>query len=319
MKVTHAQYVTAFNNLPPVICSYILDGEVDPVIEDIGNKYSFHVDVVGELHEHTIYMLMGLVSPAELLGSLVLKGINADVAKSVLEELNSRVFMPLQKKMRETPQEDTDENSGAEETAPAEAAPAQSTAPRVAAEEKAISEAAPAQDQAPRQAAVPQVSVLSLKNGAAAQMPPREDELAPTTPPPTTPPAAPAPLPAVAAPQSQPVPAPHARTMASDMELVQHGYDALRVPGMPLPPSPSLASPARTFQTASVPVSYAAPAAQPPYSEPAPQAREAPPPPPRYDAPVTAPVRLTPVDRVHEGLPLTKEYGSDPYREPITN
>ncbi|HEX8591226.1 MAG TPA: hypothetical protein VF696_00530, partial [Candidatus Paceibacterota bacterium] len=33
--------------------------------------------------------------------------------------------------------------------------------------------------------------------------------------------------------------------------------------------------------------------------------------------PITAPVRLTPVDRTYGRAPITKEFGSDPYREPI--
>ena len=93
--------------------------------------------------------------------------------------------------------------------------------------------------------------------------------------------------------------------MAEDMRHVQENMQSLS------------ATPARSFQTASVPVT------QQPYAPqiPAPQTHLPPPPPPAYTmptpVPVTAPVRLTPVDRAHANAPIAKEYGSDPYRESI--
>ena len=96
---------------------------------------------------------------------------------------------------------------------------------------------------------------------------------------------------------------PHPRTMAEDMALASHG-----MMGQP-------ASPAVSFQTASVPVTYAQPVPAPtaslpphPYTPPAP-VPSAP--------PVMAPIRLTPVDSDHAAAPIRKEFGSDPYREPI--
>src|SRR3989344_4886731 len=98
------------------------------------------------------------------------------------------------------------------------------------------------------------------------------------------------------------------RTMARDMELATQGYQG------------QAAQP--VFQSAPAPVQYApvptpiVPSAQP--FVPPPQAAPTPEPlQPNYSSPATAPVRLTPVDRVHTNAPITKEYGSDPYRESI--
>lgn len=115
---------------------------------------------------------------------------------------------------------------------------------------------------------------------------------------------------------------PHSRTMAEDMELASHG-----LMGQPV-------TPARSFQTASVPVTYAqpavtsAPGASPVSSFVAPSAQSAPSfavqqsaypnlPSPRRAPPALAPVRLTPVDRFYDNTPIAKEYGNDPYREAI--
>lgn len=114
--------------------------------------------------------------------------------------------------------------------------------------------------------------------------------IAPAPPPPAPPPQAPS-VPIYRNEPTLQVPAPHVRTMAEDMQQASHGMQ-----GRPV-------TPARSFQTASVPITSAPP--------------PVPPPPPSYVPPAPAPVRLTPVDRAHAGAPITKEYGSDPYREPI--
>jgi hypothetical protein len=250
MEVPHERYVTTFNNLPPLLRSYIVDGEISKVVADIGKTYSFHVDVTGQLEQQSIYMLMGLMSPAELLGELVLTGISSDTAKAVLDELNRRVFTPLQKKMRES-------GPVAQQNAPAAAALTQAQTPAKVTSEtapdppppavRAVLEEPPVK---PQEKSTPLVPMESL---------------------------------------------PRARTMASDMELASHGLQ-----GQP-------ATPARSFQTASVPVTKASTSAPPPQTAILPEYKPAP----------TAPVRLTPVDRTYQTAPITKEYGLDPYREPI--
>jgi len=106
--------------------------------------------------------------------------------------------------------------------------------------------------------------------------------------------AAPAPIPIYSPPAPYPE-HPHARTMAGDIALASQGLQG------------QAATSASSFQTASVPVTYAPPPPPPPL---------APAPPPQYAPPTAAPIRLTPVDR-RSDTPIKKEFGSDPYREPI--
>ena len=149
----------------------------------------------------------------------------------------------------------------------------------------------------------------------------------PVPPPPVAPPVAAPPPPAVVTPpppepvpMAQMVPPPPAptpiysapapvaadprlymRTMATDMQMAQ---------GVPPTPAPS-------FQPAPPPVAYAP---QPVYQAPPPAPTPPvapPPPPPAPQFVATAPVRLTPVDRGHDTAPIRKEFGTDPYREPI--
>ena len=346
MEISHEQYVSTFNSLPLVIRSFIVDGSIAPIIQDIGKTYSLHVDVLGELDEQATYMLMGLISPAEVLGKLVLADVPSDAAKAILQELNTRVFTPLQKRMRENPSgesEDATETTGPAEMpqpqeppAPSPATPAAESRsgtapaePRVPVMAIDIKEAVP--PNLPGQYAVPQPPAPP------AYTPPVPIPVATPTPPPYVAPIpvyqAPAPVPAIpiyseqsptqrgpqpVAPAAAPV-QPHppvARTMESDMELATQGFrpgsgEQMASSFVPMPAAYTPA-PAPTF---TAPPPAPAPAPQP--QVPAPSIPPHVPAASSYPPPAMASVRLTPIDRTHSNAPITKEYGSDPYRESI--
>jgi hypothetical protein len=102
-----------------------------------------------------------------------------------------------------------------------------------------------------------------------------------------------------------PTPAQHieARTMQHDMELVQAGL----VPT----PHPSQMTPARSFQTASVPFNMAPQAPVAPVKMPVDQQGTAVPSAPPRQLPPPTPVQTTP------STPIVKDYAQDPYRESI--
>jgi hypothetical protein len=97
------------------------------------------------------------------------------------------------------------------------------------------------------------------------------------------------------------------------MELAEQGFQGQEsfVPSFQSSPA---AQAAQTYAPALAPVvPFPQPAAAPPSAPipvPEPQASS-------YPPPVMASVRLTPVDRGYADAPITKEFGSDPYREPI--
>ena len=355
MDISHERYVSTFNSLPPVIRSYIVDGSVAPIIEDIGKKYSFHVDVIGKLEQESTYMLMGLISPAEILGEMVLSNISSDVAKSVLQDLNSRIFTPLQKRIREDSSMETVIESGSDALSEASTAsgpqetedvgefevnPALESALILAQENpespvpSAISPPAILGVERPGREAlanVPNVSlnvptVASEPNIMAVNVIENESTM-------------PAPIYGEPAPLAPPVAEyhPQARTMESDIErLTQEPVQqAAPFPQQPMPaPTPYIQAPTPSFPPSQPPpvmvyqppVSSAAPPVPPPMPpvyapEPiAPQAQVAPPPESlasSYPPPAMASVRLTPVGGGYPNAPITKEYGSDPYREPI--
>jgi hypothetical protein len=314
------ELMEAYERAPYAIKKALNDGVAADFIIGIRKRYGFHLDTVSKVIQLIRNTLLGLAAPTDFLGQLTAIGIPEGQARVLITDVNTEVFMPIQKMMRDGISEEDDEEEFAKyQVAPAQppaVAPpepvAQAQAPVMSVSEPAptvqpFASATPApQPQAPIAASVQDVPPVAVQQPVPAALDPSPIPIpvarqpGPMTPPPYTPPA----------------PMPHARTMASDMELIEHGYDALRVPGMPLPQNPSLATPARTFQTASVPITDTAQAMQAPTPPPLPQ--RVVPPPPAYGPVVTAPVRLTPVERAHPDAPITKEYGSDPYREPIT-
>ena len=307
------QVLGAYRNAPAPVRDAFSSPDTVDVISAIQATHKLHIDTAGLIGRYVGYMLVGLVEPAAFYDRLLGIGMSTEVATNIVREINTKVFQPLQKRMRE---DGASEKGETPSERPGEAF-------EVSSGDKGAADAVPEPSRA--------ASVIPVRTPAAGVQPMRLEmtqpavrpAAVPTNPAPVpapTPSAAPAPVPAAPTQAPSVVTPLHARTMASDMELVQHGYDALQVSGMPLPPTSSLASPARSFQTASVPVTSSAPMPQPQeHLAPPSQTAPVPPPPPAYREPVvTAPVRLTPVDRSHPDAPITKEYGSDPYREPIS-
>jgi|GEM_PF-4076334 len=290
MEISHEQYVSTFNSLPIGVRSFIVDGSVAPVVQDLGRTYSLHVDVIGKLEEQATYMLMGLTSPAEVLGMLVLADVPSDVAKAILQELNIRIFIPLQKHMRENPSEGEPEGAKQVEV--------QQSTPMF---ESARPKTPPAAPQVPVPSLVSTQNLQTAEPVSAAPVAnPQNLYVKPDSPALQVPTSINNPAPVPPPVMTQPA----VRTMAQDMEYAQ-GHE-LTQPSPVYQNQPSIQDvpqPAPTSVPSSVPQSPPAPAQQASTQT--------------YPPPAMAPVRLTPVDRMHTGAPITKEYGSDPYREPI--
>ncbi|HEV7121451.1 MAG TPA: hypothetical protein VGN56_01335 [Candidatus Paceibacterota bacterium] len=288
--------------LPKPVQDFLHSPERDTVAQELSAKYALHVDQAGVFERSYLYMLLGVFTPDEFVQELRDARIPEESIRGLTIDVNERVFKRLQ---------------GAERNPPP-AAPAPIPPP------------IPLQPK-------PFVSTPMAKPFTATAEP------KPVPPPPATPiyvpptaPAAPSPVPSAftspASTPAAPVEHPTVRTMAHDMEALkeeskhphapQQAFPAHQVPVAPSAWQP--ASPARTFQTSSVPnTAPVTPAPQPFSPSTAPFALSVP-----VSAPMPPAARPAPAVPVPPNLPgqpagthpadvppIVKEYSVDPYRE----
>lgn len=271
------EIIRAIEAAPTLVKEAVSSMSTLQAIAAIGKKYTLHVDLIGKLARLNTCMLVGLTSPTEALGELVLVGIPTDSSKSILGELNQSIFLPLQQRMRET---------GSIETIPEARVPA-----------------------------VPLMHVAQSLQPTSAQQSSVQTQSEATPPfnliqPQAAQGVVPAPVPAPTSPVSA-APQPFMRTMAHDMDALQHSQNVI---------NPSHIMPASSFQTASVPfhapvqqvqapvAAHILPGSVPPTPLPTP------PPTPLPAAPLPPAI---PAARPPAHDAIVREYGSDPYREPI--
>lgn len=315
MRYTDEEVIRAIDAAPLAVRDTISSGQTARTIADIGSQYKLHIDVIGTLAQLNRNMLIGLMSPAEVVGELVYSDVSAEAAKSILGDLNRRIFIPLQEQMRKgdipEPAEKLVVSPIAPLPPPAPSPPTRFQPPVIT----ALPEHTPSPTEFPVIPLAPAPAPERIEREAPPLAPP-----APITRPLVSPPSyitdavtalerpASVPPPAVLPGQEPinrlsvpPSPAPaeappaHAgyvtRTMAADMVALKEGKDPFEI-----------AHPAVEAKSVNNPPSEAprtdSPAASPP-----------PTPPPQTAA------RQTPPATSRAPSPVT--YGSDPYREPI--
>ncbi|HEX5774474.1 MAG TPA: hypothetical protein VFY28_00715 [Candidatus Paceibacterota bacterium] len=156
MRYTDEEIIRAIDSAPPAVRSAVSSAKTARTIADIGSQYKLHIDVIGTLAQLNRNMLVGLMSPAEVLGELVYKDVPAEAAKGILTELNKRIFVPIQQQIR----------SG-EETTPAPARMEFPTAPAPLTPRDVRQETVPA----PPAPAVPNVPALPEHDSIPEEMP----------------------------------------------------------------------------------------------------------------------------------------------------
>lgn len=317
MELSKEAFNSAFNEAPRPVRSFIVDGKLDMAVADIVRIRQLHVDAAGILEKCASQMLVGVMNPAQVLGELVLAGVDAETAKKILEDLNQQIFIPVRDKVRhftETGEDLISPPDVDEEDAPA-ATPVVSP------------QATPIPPQPPQAAPQPvaptptpeEPAQYAYPKAAAVAPPPVEPPIY-QGPPPAIPQATyqPAPIEVSHPPVQVPVhPASHApeplssappygehpsmRTMATDMREAQTHPEATPLYTEQVPRAP-VAAP-QTF--APVPTAPALPLETAPIAE--------------TPTPVTPPTqRIVPPPPNLPGAPLLKQYGSDPYREPLS-
>lgn len=277
------------SQVPEPVRNFVLN-ELQGTTQVLMERYHLHVDQGGVLERELLLMLLGQEEPAEFVETLKAAGIPADLVANITTDVNRDVFMRLREEER-----------------------------KVAAQ--------PVQEKLSRPAALPPPSIVAPapveQTVVARSVPPPPPNLPgqePVFPQPVTPPSpvlpqtAAAPIPAPA--MEQPI---VTRTMAHDMDALKHGTNPMVVahPDFPPPVSQPVETPASQQTT-----------------RPAPQPIKR----PRYDS-ISEPGLSSPVFRPHTfappssmnasapypmaapasgaQAPISKEYGADPYREPV--
>ncbi len=85
----------ALETAPQPVSDFIVGGHLANAVVAIAHEHQLHVDTIGTLAELSRNMLLGLSSPAETLGELIVAGVDTATAQTVLADLNVKVFMPV--------------------------------------------------------------------------------------------------------------------------------------------------------------------------------------------------------------------------------
>lgn len=264
--------------LPVSVRDFLRSPERDAVSLRLTQKYRLHADQAAAFEKAYLYMLLGVNTPEDFVQDLKEANIPLDTIRGLTNDINEQVF----KKLQQT------ELHGVGE---------QATAPQPGA--KHMQSQVPVMQVAPPQ--MPPVQETSRPPVTPQEPPPynlmRPDALAPAP----TPAHAQTPVPASA-------PQPMLRTMQTDMEAMQSPQHA----AAPVPYTPSVISasshmtPARSFQTASIPYS-----SHPVPSRPVPPLVNQLPPIPQQNISTQQPAPQ------HNEIPQA-DYTGDPYREPLS-
>jgi len=94
------EFRSVFKKLPSVIQDTVIAPETAEQADLIGTKFNLHIDEKGKLADELGLMLMGLRSPQDFSQALKTKiGVSDDVARQIVGEVNTQIFIPLREKM----------------------------------------------------------------------------------------------------------------------------------------------------------------------------------------------------------------------------
>lgn len=234
-KFPKEQIVNAYNQAPDPVRHVFNGDDTVEIIVAIQNAYGLHIDTAGMLGQEIGYLLLGLTTPKDFYDRLHANGLPTDTVTSIVKDVNEKIFVPLQKKMREQGSEASIEN----------AEPAAYTPPPIEPATPVRPESIPVMQVGESQ--IPTVPSVPVPTPIPTSTEVWSSGVVPSAPPIVPPPA----IPSFEEVSTQPV-APKFRTMASDMQSLATATGKTQS----MPPSQSIpqqTSPARSFQTSSVP------------------------------------------------------------------
>lgn len=277
--------------VPKPVHDYVLSGLSDQV-RRLMDKYQLHIDQGGVLQRELLLMLLGQEEPAEFMRELGKAGISDATIQTLMIDINEEVFKPLRAAEQGRPIERV-------APAPVVAAPTPEPAP--------APQPQPAPMPEPIQQDMRGVRTMQADMQMIQQQPPWGPQYV---------------APVYAPPQPYPAYQPVAY-MQPQQPQTQTYWVPVTVPVAPQPqmqyvPQPAYQQPVQMPQP--VPqapvVETPAPPPPPPIPEPAPAPEPAawvPPPPPDWQPPPELPQ----FEEGREERPIKKEFGADPYREPV--
>ena len=92
--------MNAYNNAPDIVRVVFNDEKTTEIIMGVQAEFQLHVDSAGVLGKGVGHMLLGLVSPPELVQKLVAAGIPNASAQQIIAEINQKIFVPLREQVR---------------------------------------------------------------------------------------------------------------------------------------------------------------------------------------------------------------------------
>lgn len=282
MDASPAQIREAFGKVPRPIREFIAEDGLSDTTVRLAQQYGLHVDTAGTLNQLMTYVLLGFLDPANLPQELSARiQLSQEQVPGFIKDLNESIFIPLQKKVREAePELSHDER--VRQDMPKKSSVGyrtQSPSPTVAVPQISAREPEPSVSESrPLENQVPSFNLIRPNVIVSAPTHPIEPTLAPAV---------------------------QMRTMQHDIQTLQNPQvPPLMAPHAPSMPHPSQVTPARSFQTASVPFTSVPQQRAQPVQVPH-QVIQPPlahPPSPPISIPQT---------------PATNDTSADPYREPI--
>lgn len=91
----------AYDAVPEVIQQALGGDELYDFGEKMQTVYHLHIDTVGMVGTLIRNLLIGLINPTEFVSSLQEIGIEKSTVQQLTADLNEKIFIPLQNKMRE--------------------------------------------------------------------------------------------------------------------------------------------------------------------------------------------------------------------------
>jgi hypothetical protein len=102
MDITPTQIREAFSRAPYPIREFIAEGGLSEATTELGTRYAMHTDVIGTFNKIMSMVLLGLIRPADLPRALSEQThIDPGQISALIGELNTRIFVPLQGKVKE--------------------------------------------------------------------------------------------------------------------------------------------------------------------------------------------------------------------------
>lgn len=94
--------VVALQRAPKTVQETLSDPKTEQIVAEIARTRNLHVDQTGKLIALNRDMLLGLISPQTFLQNILAMGIPEMQAKAILAEVNTKIFMPLHARMRQS-------------------------------------------------------------------------------------------------------------------------------------------------------------------------------------------------------------------------